>query len=342
MNISSLCHNFDELQTLLARINIKFNIISITETRLKKRSIRNINIDLNGYATEHTPTEASCGGALLYIDSSLNYIVRNDLKLYKTRELESVFIEIINPKGKNVIVACIYRHPSMNPTEFIDIYLSELLQKLSRKDKKIMLMGDFNIDLLKYDTNKDSTMFLDIMYTNFLLPYITIPTRVTTHSKTLIDNIFSNNIEDGLISGNIITTISDHYAQFLLQKNIKIEKKEKNIFRHNFKNFNEDLFDYKLNQINWNAILEIDKKDIDTSFNNFFLTFNSLLQQHAPIKKLSNKEIKTLRKPWITSGILKSINKKNKIDRKSARTKNVVKKEELHELYKTYKNYLKK
>ena len=143
-------------------------------------------------------------------------------------------------------------------------------------------MGDFNIDPLKYRTNKDSTMFLDIMYTNLLLPYITIPTRVTTHSKTLIDNIFSNNIEDGLISGNIRTIISDHYAQFLLQKNIKIEKK--NIFCHNFKNFNEDLFYYKLNQINWNAKLEIDKKDIDTSFNNFFLTFNILLQQHAPIK----------------------------------------------------------
>ena len=232
-----------------------------------------------------------------------------------------------------LIVACTYRHPSMNPTELIDIYLSELLQKLSREDKTIMLMSDFNIDLLKYDTNKDSTMFLDIMYTNFLLPYITIPTRVTTHSKTLIDNTFSDNIEDGLISGNIITTISDHYAQFLLQKNIKIEKKEKNIFRHNFKNFNEDLFDYKLNQINWNAILEIDKKDIDTSFNNFFLIFNSLLQQHAPIKNLSNKEIKTLRKPWITSGILKSINKKNKIHRKSARTKNVVKKEDFNEFF---------
>ena len=190
MNISSLCHNFDELQTLLARINIKFNIIGITETRLKKHSIRNINIDLNGYAIEHTPTEASCGGALLYIDSSLNYLVRNDLKLYKKRELESVFIEIINPKGKNLIVVCIYRHPSMNPTEFIDSYLSELIQKLSSEEKTIMLMSDFNIDLLKYDTNKDSTMFLDIMYTNFLLPYIIIPTRVTTHFKTLIDNIF--------------------------------------------------------------------------------------------------------------------------------------------------------
>ena len=36
MNVSSLCYNFADLQTLLARINIKFNIIGITQTKLKK------------------------------------------------------------------------------------------------------------------------------------------------------------------------------------------------------------------------------------------------------------------------------------------------------------------
>ena len=103
----------------------------------------------------------------------------------------------------------------MNPTEFIDIYISELLRKNSKEDKTVVLMGDFNIviDLLKYDTNTDSTTFLDSVYKNFLYPYISTPTSVTTHSKTLIiDNIFSNNIEDGLISRNITTTIIDHYA----------------------------------------------------------------------------------------------------------------------------------
>ena len=39
MNISSICRNFDDLQTLLAKINVKFNIIGITETRLNKTSI---------------------------------------------------------------------------------------------------------------------------------------------------------------------------------------------------------------------------------------------------------------------------------------------------------------
>ena len=69
MNISSLCNNFDELHTLLARIKVKFNIIGITETRLKKYTVRNINLNLNEYATEHTPTEANCSGVLVCIDN---------------------------------------------------------------------------------------------------------------------------------------------------------------------------------------------------------------------------------------------------------------------------------
>ena len=56
-------------------------------------------------------------------------------------------------------------------------------------------MEDFNIDLLKYDTGKDSADFLDAMYATFLLPYISTPFRDTPRFKTLIDNIFSNNID---------------------------------------------------------------------------------------------------------------------------------------------------
>ena len=79
-----------------------------------------------------------------------------------------------------------------------------------------MLMGDFNIDLLKYDANADSVAFLDTTDTNFVLPSVTTPTRVKAHWKSLIDNMFLNNIDSGLILGNIISTISDHFAQFLL------------------------------------------------------------------------------------------------------------------------------
>ena len=42
----------------------------------------------------------------------------------------------------------------------IDNYLSELLQKFSEEDETIMLMGDFNIDLLKYNHNTDSASLI--------------------------------------------------------------------------------------------------------------------------------------------------------------------------------------
>ena len=112
----------------------------------------------------------------------------------------------------------------MNPTEFIDIYISKLLQRVSKEDKTSRLMGEFYIDLVKYDTNTDSATFLNSIYTNFLLLNISTPTRVTRHSKTLIDTIVSNSFEDRLISVNITTTISDRYAQFLSKKDIKLQQ----------------------------------------------------------------------------------------------------------------------
>ena len=107
----------------------------------------------------------------------------------------------------------------MEVTEFNDIFLLNILEKLSYENKEIIVMGDFNIDILKYDSNCDSAPFLDNMYENLLLPYITSPTRVTPRSQTLTDNIFSNIIAEDIISGNIMTTISDHYIQFVLFKN---------------------------------------------------------------------------------------------------------------------------
>ena len=106
----------------------------------------------------------------------------------------------------------------------------------------------------------------EYIFLGFLLPYISTPSRVTTHSRTLIDNIFSNNIEDRLISRNIISTISDHYAKFLLMKNMKIKQNETtDIYSHDFKIFNEAQFESELCNIDWKSVLEINKKDVHSA-----------------------------------------------------------------------------
>ena len=61
------------------------------------------NIELSNYPFEHTPTASSAGGTLLYIANHLSYKTRIYLDIFQKFELESTFVEIINPK-KSIIL----------------------------------------------------------------------------------------------------------------------------------------------------------------------------------------------------------------------------------------------
>ena len=97
------------------------------------------NINLNNYAFEFTTTESSTGRTLIYVANHLAYKPRTDHQIHKKHDLESTFIEIINPNKSNVIVGCIYRHPNMDLNEFNSDYLNPLLAKLSIEKKTVCL-----------------------------------------------------------------------------------------------------------------------------------------------------------------------------------------------------------
>ena len=76
-------------------------------------------------------------------------------------------------------------------------------------------MSDSNVNLLHSDSDKETSNFMDNIYSNSSFPTINLPIRITVFSKTLIDNIFYNDICKKIKAGNIATTISDHLTQFL-------------------------------------------------------------------------------------------------------------------------------
>ena len=119
-------------------------------------------------------------------------------------------------------VGCIYRHPSMQQSEFNNEYLKPLSEKLISENKEVILLGGFKIH-----SNRNVSDFLDIIYSTNFVPQITSPTRLTSRSQTLIDNIFSSVINDGRIEGNLISPISDQNAQFLIIHNYTITQKFK-------------------------------------------------------------------------------------------------------------------
>ena len=144
----------------------KFEIIAISETKITKQLPLLNNLNLNNQSLEFTPTETSAVGTLLYIANHLSYKCRNDLNIYKKNELESTFIEIVNPRKSNIIVGVIYRHPSMDLTDFNCNYLNKLLENISKEQKSIFLLGDFNVNLLNYNEHNQTNEFLDSLALN--------------------------------------------------------------------------------------------------------------------------------------------------------------------------------
>ena len=71
-------------------------------------------------------------------------------------------------------------------------FLNKLLEKVSKEQKSVSLLGDFNINLLNYNDHLLTNEFLDSLASKSVILYILQPTRITDRSETLIDNIFSN------------------------------------------------------------------------------------------------------------------------------------------------------
>ena len=215
INSYFLSKNIEDLEYLLNSTSIIFDVIAISETRIVKGKTPVNSLNLVSYGHEFCPTKSSAGGTLLYIRNHLSYKPRNDLSIYKPTELESSFIEISNPKRSNITFGCIYRHPNMDQDEFNDNYLNTLLNKISEENKSVFLLGDFNVDLLKYDKHATTNEFLDSLSSHMLLPHIVRPTIISTTSKTLIDDIFSNIHTPSSVLGNLTSSISDCLPQFL-------------------------------------------------------------------------------------------------------------------------------
>ena len=108
----------------------------------------------------------------------------------------------------------IYRPPNQNVNDLV-IGMNDVLGKIYRNNKICFLMRDFNVNLLNNQNHNATGVFLDGLYSHLFYPLITLPSRITSHTATLIDNIFCNHVQHSYLrSGLLITDISDHLSIF--------------------------------------------------------------------------------------------------------------------------------
>ena len=338
LNIHSIQLHIDELKSLLKMIDHNFDIIAISESKIKNDPT--VNIEISGYKPPCiTKTEAEKGGTMIYVANGINFKPRKDLEIYQSKELESTFIEIINPKESNEIIGVIYRHPNMDTTQFTDNKFNDLMNKLSQeRNKKVYITGDFNFDLLKVSTHTDTSNFYNKITSNLLLPLISLPTKINNKNNTLIDNIFTNQFNPDTISGNLTVNISDHLPSFMItpRANQNHLPKKHNIYTRDLNNFDRENFFADILSTDWNSTIVED--DADLSFNQFLSKLNYIIDKYMPLKKLSNREYKRRFKPWITNGILNSISRKNKLYNKYSKTKDELMKQQVFDEYKSLRN----
>ena len=111
---------------------------------------------------------------------------------------EGLVLKIENLDDKDmpsIIVSNIYKPPhNNNNRENIEQFIKEvspLIKYVNDTNIEALFGGDFKINILKINENSSYSDFLDAMFNNSLYPKITMPTRFTTHSASLLDNFYS-------------------------------------------------------------------------------------------------------------------------------------------------------
>ena len=211
------------------------------------------------------------------------------------------------------------------------------MDKTSSEGKTLVLLGDFNIDLFKFDKDPSVFKFLDSLGSYSLKPYINLPTRITMHSKTIIDNIFISSIPFNAFSGNFMTGISNHLIQFTILNNISTTDNSRGFYQ-DWKNFDSGNFSKVFEDFHWKNALQLDKKNPELSFQIFFNNLNNMIDSNVPIKKITRKQLKRSLKPWVTKGILKSMSIRDKFLKKFINLKSPDLKSSYHVKYKRYRN----
>ena len=308
-NVCSLKSNLENLQThLLSELDFHFNIIGVTETRITNSNFIDFNPNITGYNFEYVPTPLSAGGVGMYIDSDFKYEV---LEKTSNEAFQALWVEIHFTNAANIICGVIYRQHN-SPETFLK-YFEETVENLSISGKPIYIMSDTNLNLLHFNSCNYVQDFLFTLQSLNLTPTIDKPTRVHRNSATLIDNIFTNKVEENIISGNLISDVSDHFAQFCISQSPISKDKPARLLSRDFSNFTERNFINDLLLINWDHSVPDNETNVNKLFLSFYNKLNKIVNKHALFKSISRRKVKCFSKPWITTGIRKSIQTKNKL-----------------------------
>ena len=115
-------------------------------------------------------------------------------------------IEVCKGRTRNAIFNVVYRPPN-GDAKISEQFCKDLFSNNSKNLKNTILAGDFNINALDYEQNKEVQSFFNLIYQCNMIPTINKPTRVGKNSATAIDHIIPNCIAGSQFKTAILKTV---------------------------------------------------------------------------------------------------------------------------------------
>ena len=336
-NIDGNASNFDTFVAELGQYENTFSVIAIAETNIDEENknlygICNYNCEYNS----KIQGKKKGSGLGLYIHEKFQ-CTRIEKLCQCSQNLESLFIEITNTNEPMTVGVC-YRPPNGDLSRFF-IEIDALMKELPLQN--VIVMGDFNINLFSANSNFEHTF-----YGNNFIPTISLATHERAGcNPTLIDNILVNSTGDFVNAGVLESRVSDHHPIFYFSRcNIKAcNSKSDKLPKFDFCQTNTDKF-----------LIDVETKITASEFEYSeasFVVFNdllsSLLNDNFVVdeSKFGNSRRNRLINPWITNGIIASINGKQTYYRKwkkSCTKTNLRGDDDLYIKYKVFRQELRK
>ena len=335
LNIANLLSKLNSLRLFLENISNesnKPNIIVVTETHLQKdKNHGYTEYDLEhllpNYLFFHEDRKSKKGGGVgIFIENSLikqvSILQRNDF--FVEEVFEGLTIKLPNLSfengQKNLILLVLYRQPGNSNTKLFLELLEKWLVNFDKRSNELVITGDMNLDLLKYQNHAATSEYLDLMALHGLLPKITYPTRLKHSSATLIDHIFQKlPCQAGIISTELAGShgYTDHFPIFCV---LKLKREVKEIPNVTIKYFTKEGHNQRQTSLkteNWDNFFQ--EKDPDTACQIFLDKYTKNYMANLTEKTFKSNSNKIPKNPWMSSDILKKMRKRDRLSKMTHR-----------------------
>ena len=280
-----------ELELIMETENPDIIVITEVEAKNTRNKIQESELQLTGYSLFHN-LETGSRGICVYVKEELN---SNESDI-NPQFSESLWVEIKETVTKKTLVGCIYRSP--NSTEENNEKLHQFISTLgnqTNKNTSLVLMGDYNYPLIKWDDegfgtteDKKSEEFLNSVRDSYLVQHVTEPTRYRTGQRSnILDLIFT--MEDIIDDIKYIPPVgkSDHCSITFNLNKVTQQKANptKKVFR-NYSKANYDEMRKDIKNVNWTNEIQT----VEGGWEAIKCTILDTINKHVPAVNISHNK----------------------------------------------------